>query len=105
MKKDSGSSGAGAETGAGRGKNAARICKTGFSQELLQKSSLTTQKAKTTLVGEPPFSDLYTAEIVSNSVQLGHGFGRVKLGTAHRGLGLRVDGFDSLLDVQKVDLD
>ena len=42
---------------------------------------------------------------MSNFVQLGHGFGRVKLGTAHRGLGLRVDGFDSVLDVQKVDLD
>ena len=82
MKKDSGSSGAGAETEAG----VARSGRTGFSQELLQKRSLSTQEAKTTLVSEPPFSDLYTAEIMADSVQLGHGFGRVKLGTALRAL-------------------
>ena len=35
---------------------------------------------------------------MSNSVSPGHGFGRVKLGTALRGLGLRVDGFGPVLE-------
>ena len=70
------------------GKNVARCGRTGFSQELLQKRSLSTQQAKTTFVGESPFSDLYTAEVMTESVQLRHGLVRVKLGTALRGLAL-----------------
>ena len=67
-------------------------------QELLQKRMLSTQEAKTTLVGEPPFSDLHAAKIVANCVQLTHGLSRIKFGTAFRGLGLHVDGFDPVLD-------
>ena len=78
--------------------------RTGLAQELLQKHSFTTQEAQTTLVGESPFFDLHATKIMTNSVKLTHGFGRVKFGTALRGLG-RVDAFGSVLDVQQVYLD
>ena len=68
MKKDSGSSRVGIETGTGRGTTLREMSRTGFAQKLLQKRSLSTQEAKTTLVGESPFSDLYTANVMTNSV-------------------------------------
>ena len=102
MNKDSGSSGVGIETARD---SAARNSRTGFTQKLLQKRSLTAQEAKTTLVGESPFSDLHATRIMTNSVQLTHGFGRVKFGTALRGLVLDTDDFGPVLDVHQVDLD
>ena len=55
MKKDSGSSGVGTETGSGRGTTLREVGRTGFAQKLLQKFTLSTQKTQTTFVGEPPF--------------------------------------------------
>ena len=73
-----------------------------MAKELLQKIALSTQKAKTAFVGESPFSDLHTAEVMTDPVQLGHGHVRVKLSAALRGPGLDVNSFGSVLDVHQV---
>ena len=57
------------------------------------------RKQRRHFVGDSHLSNLYTAEVMTDSVQLRHGFVRVKLGAAHRGLGLSVNSFGSVLDV------
>ena len=68
MKKDSGSSDVGIETGTSRGTTLREVAEQGLPRSCFKKRPLSTQEAKTTLVGESPFSDLHAAKIMTNSV-------------------------------------